>query len=87
MCVAGRTEERVNPPFGSACNLVRNISMGLMTVALRVRAKEPATNGAGVRLAVMVFPVISAFRLSEEALAAGSFVPVKYGETTVRRYS
>jgi hypothetical protein len=75
-----------NSPEGKACNLVLNISIGLMTVALRVLAKLPAIRGAGVKLAVNDASLPCA-RFKLEALAAGSDVPVKMGETTVRRYS
>lgn len=37
--------------IGKAWSLVRNISMGEMTVALNVRANDPARRGAGVRVA------------------------------------
>jgi hypothetical protein len=55
-----------------------------MTVALIVRAKAPATRGAGVRDAVT--PGFRE-RESEEALAAGSVDPVKVGEIRASRYS
>lgn len=58
--------------------------MGLMTVALSVLAKLPAIRGAGVNVAVLA-PPDGRFKL--DALAVGSVVPVKTGETTVKRYS
>jgi hypothetical protein len=35
-------------PVGSACSLVRNISIGLITLADSVLARLPAIRGAGV---------------------------------------
>ena len=69
---------------GKACSLVLNISIGLMTVALIVRARAPATRGAGVRDAVT--PGVR-FRDREEVLAAGSVDPVNVGEIRASRYS
>ena len=69
---------------GRACNLVLNISIGLMTVALIVRARAPATRGAGVRDAVT--PGVRE-RDSEDVLAAGSVDPVNVGDIRARRYS
>ena len=69
---------------GRACNLVLNISIGLITVALIVRARAPATIGAGVSDAVT--PGVRE-RDSDEVLAAGSVDPVNVGEIRARRYS
>jgi hypothetical protein len=69
---------------GRACNLVLNISIGLMTVALIVRARAPATRGAGVKDAVT--PGVRE-RDNEDVLAAGSVDPVKVGDIRARRYS
>jgi hypothetical protein len=55
-----------------------------MTVALIVRAKAPATKGAGVSDAVT--PGVRE-RVREEVLAAGSVDPVNVGEMRARRYS
>lgn len=76
--------ERQDLQPGRACNLVRNISIGLMTVALIVRARAPATSGAGVRVAVTPGLVV---RDRDELLTAGSLDPVKTGEMRARRYS
>jgi hypothetical protein len=69
---------------GSACSLVLNISIGLMTVALIVLASAPAMRGAGVKEAVT--PCVRA-RLSDDSFAAGSVEPVNVGEMRARRYS
>lgn len=50
--------ENVDVRIGSAWRRVRNISMGLMTVADNVRARLPAMSGAGVRLAVNVLVAV-----------------------------
>lgn len=55
-----------------------------MTVALIVRARAPATRGAGVRDAVT--PGVRE-RDSEDVFAAGSVDPVNVGEIRARRYS
>lgn len=53
-------------PEGNACNRVRNISIGEITVALRVLAREPAISGAGVRVA------------EAESVNMGESLPSKY---------
>lgn len=55
-----------------------------MTVALIVRARAPATNGAGVREAVTPGLVV---RDKDELLTEGSVDPVKNGDIRARRYS
>lgn len=50
--------ENLDVRIGSAWRRVRNISMGLMTVADNVRARLPAMSGAGVRLAVNVLVAV-----------------------------
>lgn len=80
-------------PVGRAISLVRNISIGLITVALNVRAAEPASSGAGVKLAAIP-PSLLLFCWSvvergsnADKEARGSSDLVKMGEMIDRRCS